>query len=106
MKPFNDSVQSGEPLVYGPTGEEYYFVGTTKAGNVVAERETCSYALTLDRKNVFLPPKQTTFYVNVYRDTSKRISLGGIMHSKKSDAEECRNPNLTYLKTISFEVKE
>jgi hypothetical protein len=68
MKPFNDSVQPGDPLIYGPTGEEYYFVGTTKAGNVVAERETCSYALTLDRENVFLPPKQTTYWVPVFRD--------------------------------------
>jgi hypothetical protein len=106
MKPFDNSVQPGDALI-DKDGYEYYFVGFTRNGHyIVVEDSGNTIPRLFTEDHLYIPPKKTTYYLNIYRNEEGRISAGEILHTELYSAEHCRNRDLALLKTISFEVDE
>lgn len=55
--------------------------------------------------DLFMAPKETTYWVNVYRSERHGLAVGSILFISEGEARE-RRSDPDYIKTISFSVEE
>jgi hypothetical protein len=118
MKTFDlTKALAGEPVVTrdGEKVTEIYYFQTSNEGRKLVSvigGKTYSHFEdgTISKFNevnydLFMAPKVKTFYVNVYKNEDGEIFMGCVADSLQK-TKEIRDINVSFLKTISFEVEE